>query len=162
MGASNHSTRILVVDRDSATSLAIRDVLQHHGFDCDVAVTYADALASTRHHLPALMIVDVQLEGGSGFDLARAVRSEHEQHEVPVIFVAPPVQDDLLDDARRAGGVYFLTKPLDPSVLVELVNTALWMPHLIRRHIDRVAHASIPKPPRLLTDKSWIRVKAFN
>jgi FixJ family two-component response regulator len=79
-----------------------------------------------------------------------------------VIFIAPPIEDDLLDAARRAGGVYFLTKPIDPSVLVELVNTALWMPHLIRRHVDRVAHSAIPKPPRLLTDKSWIRVKSFN
>ena len=36
--------------------------------------------------------------------------------------------------AQTAGGSYYLRKPFDPEVLLELVDKALWMPHLVHSH----------------------------
>jgi CheY-like chemotaxis protein len=37
---------------------------------------------------------------------------------------------DIIRRSHAAGGTYYLRKPFDPEVLVELVQKALWMPHL--------------------------------
>jgi DNA-binding response OmpR family regulator len=160
--ASNHSTQILVVDRDQKAGLSIRDALLGQGFQCHLEFNAAGALTNSRQQMPALMIVDAELDACSGFDFARTVNGEYPGQDIPVIFISEVRGIDLLTASRDAGGIYFLSKPIDPSVLLELVNTALWMPHLIRRHIDSVAHAAIPKPRRVTSDKGSIRVKSFN
>ena len=38
---------------------------------------------------------------------------------------------------REAGGTFYLRKPVDPDVLVELVDKALWMPHLLGHQTAR-------------------------
>jgi CheY-like chemotaxis protein len=158
---SNQWTPILVVDRDQQTGLTIRDTLLRHGFECYFASSAASGLTSAHQQVPALMIVDTELDVCTGFDFAQTIKDEYLQHDIPVIFVSRAANDELLEASRKAGGVYLLSKPIDPSVMVELVNTALWMPHLVRRHIDAVAHGAIPRPPRMLSEKGWIRVKTF-
>jgi DNA-binding response OmpR family regulator len=156
---NNQLVRILVVDRSQESGQRMRDTLLAEGFCCEYASNAASALTQARQHLPALMIVDTQLDACSGFDLVGVVRSEYSRHEIPAIFVSAESSSDQLDRSRKAGGIYFLSKPIDPAVLVELVDTALWMPHLVRRHIDAAAHQPVPKTPRVLGDKLSPRPK---
>jgi DNA-binding response OmpR family regulator len=160
--AGNQAVRILVVDRDLESGQQIRDALQSEGFRCEFLSSAAGALTNARQFLPDLMIVDTQLDACSGFDFVRTVQDEYPRHDIPVIFVSQSRAGDLLTESRNAGGIYFLSKPIDPSVLCELVDKALWMPHLIRRHIDASGHPTLPKAPRVLMEKGVTRVKSFN
>jgi CheY-like chemotaxis protein len=56
---------------------------------------------------------------------------------VPVIFLSAAQIPHIVRRAREAGGTYYLRKPVDPDVLIELVDKALWMPHLVTHQTSR-------------------------
>lgn len=155
--ASNRTVKILVLDRDERFTHQISSALIQEGFACDSCNDAAQGLTSARRELPSLMIVETELDACSGFDFVRTVQDEYLGQEIPVIFVSGARTAELVDSSRRAGGIYFLGKPIDPSVLLELVDKALWMPHLVRRHIDAVAHESGPRAPRVMTEALFSR-----
>lgn len=142
---------ILIVDCDGKSRHAIASRLQHAGMPCAEAASAAIGLEMARQEMPALLVVDTQLDGCTGFEFVEAINREYLGNDIPIIFIAANGQPDLIERCHAAGGTYVLSKPLDPTVLVELVDKALWMPHLVRRHIDNVAHPATPKP-RILTD----------
>ena len=84
---------------------------------------------------PDLIISDINLDGQSGLDLC-AKRSEQADalSDVPVMFLSGAQVPDIIRRSHAVGGTYYLRKPFDPDVLMELVDKALWMPHLVTRY----------------------------
>ncbi len=56
--------------------------------------------------------------------------------DVPLMFISSSQRPDIIRRTHEAGGAYYLRKPFDPEVLIELVNKALWMPHLVKTRIE--------------------------
>lgn len=148
----NRSVRILVVDADVEAGQRHCETLFNAGFAAEFSSSPERALQMARHRPPQLMIVDTDLNGTSGYEFVETFENEHVNHSVAVIFVSASGSVSSVDRARDAGGLYFLNKPIDQSVLLELVDKALWMPHLIRRHVDASAHPAGPRPPRVFSD----------
>lgn len=147
----NRSVQILVVDPDMRSGNQMREALTDEGYRCWTWTNANDAIELARQMTPSLMIIDTDLDDVDGFDLYRTIAHQHSQ-PIPVIFVSGQHGAEIIERSRAAGGIYFLGKPIDPSVLLELVDKALWMPHLIRRHIDATAHNPAVREPRLLAD----------
>ena len=147
----NRSIQILVVDSDVRSGNQLRQSLMEEGYSCWSANSAKDAIELARQMTPSLTIIDTDLQGVSGFDLYRTI-ADQQQQPIPVIFVSGQGGADIIERSRAAGGIYFLGKPIDSSVLLELVDKALWMPHLIKRHIDSTAHNPAIREPRLLSD----------
>jgi CheY-like chemotaxis protein len=55
--------------------------------------------------------------------------------DVPVMFLSGAQIPDIIRRSHAAGGTYYLRKPFDPHVLVELVDKAMWIPHLVGRRM---------------------------
>ena len=148
----NQSVHILVVDQDAMAGGHTRQTLIDEGYSCWFSADAAQGIELARQQIPSLMIVDTDLGRTSGFDFYRLVQAEYPRHDIPIIFVSEDRNSDLVSRCHQAGGIYFLGKPLDPSVLLELTSKALWMPHLIKRHIDTQAHNPIQKGPRMFSE----------
>lgn len=133
----NHQVNVLVVDPDTDFRGQIHEVLMEDGYACRAVGTAEAALRSASEKAPSLLICDVNLGNESGLALVSALR---EFVDCPVIFISDSRKSETMEHARRAGATYFLSKPFDPTVLMELVDKALWMPHLVRRHVDSAAH----------------------
>ena len=69
--------------------------------------------------------------------------------DVPVLYVSNSQAPDIIRRSHDAGGAYYLRKPFDPEVLIELVGKALWMPHLVQSRTSRYESASTPRPSGL-------------
>jgi DNA-binding NarL/FixJ family response regulator len=67
--------------------------------------------------------------------------------DVPVMFISASQLPDIVRRSHEAGGAYYLRKPLDPEVLVELIDKALWMPHLVQSRLSMHRASSQPVPP---------------
>ncbi|MCP4194030.1 MAG: response regulator [Planctomycetaceae bacterium] len=148
----NQSVHILVVDQDAQSGNQIRQTLIDEGYSSWFSTDGAQAIELARQQMPSLMIVDTDLGRTTGFDLCRSIQAEYPRHDIPVIFVSKDRNTELISRSKNAGGIYFLGKPLDPSVLLELASKALWMPHLIKCHIDTKTHNPSRKGPRMLSD----------
>ena len=128
---------ILIIDSDPLTLTGVAAVLDMSGYECHCARDPEAALKAVRREQLDLILCDVNLAGESGLDLCRDLRAEPGMAEVPVIFVSSLQTADIVRRTHDAGGAYYLRKPFDPDVLVDLVDKSLWMPHLVRNRIGR-------------------------
>lgn len=142
---------ILIIDDDAITLTGIAAVLNMSGYECHCARDREAALKGVRTLPLDLIICDVNLRGESGLALCRELRRELGMEEVPVMFMSSAQIPDIVRRSHEAGGAYYLRKPFDPEVLIELVGKALWMPHLVQTRIRHVQAAAqtVPAAPKM-------------
>lgn len=129
--ASSEPAVILIIDDDPTTLTGIVGVLNLTGYACHCARDRDAALAAVQGLAVDLIICDVNLAGESGLELSRELRRQPGMDDVPVMFMSSAQIPDIVRRSHEAGGAYYLRKPFDPEVLLELVAKALWMPHLV-------------------------------
>ena len=134
----NHEVHVLVVDPDHESRRVVHEAILADGYSCTAVASADEALSAAAIQMPSLLICDVNLGNESGIELFATMKQENP--DCPALFTSNSRRAETLQHARRAGGTYFLSKPIDPTVLMELVDKALWMPHLVRRHVDSAAH----------------------
>jgi DNA-binding response OmpR family regulator len=117
--------RILVVEDDSTSLGAIRQILQHHDYEVTTAASGEEATALLESSSFDLFVLDVVMSGMSGFDLCRQIRERPSSADVPVIFLT--AKDRLLDMAEGddAGSDLYLVKPVLAVKLLKMVGLFL-------------------------------------
>jgi DNA-binding NarL/FixJ family response regulator len=93
----------------------------------------------------------VSIAGDSGLELSRELRRLPGMQDVPVMFVSRTQLPDIVRRSHEAGAAYYLRKPLDPEVLIDLVGKALWLPHLVHSRLSMHEPAAQAVPPRKMT-----------
>jgi DNA-binding response OmpR family regulator len=105
---------ILVCEDDESLRELIRASLGA-GFRVHEAADYDTALALTDSNPPDLVLLDLVLEGRSGFDVLTALRGDPRTSETPVLVIS--ASNDVDAHALAAGADRFLAKPFDPDTL---------------------------------------------
>ncbi|MCH8184218.1 MAG: response regulator, partial [Proteobacteria bacterium] len=77
------------------------------------------------------------LAGHSGLELCEQLKRREALRDVPIMFLSGAQIPDIIRRSHAVGGVYYLRKPFDPEVLTDLVDKALWMPHLVGQRLVR-------------------------
>jgi response regulator RpfG family c-di-GMP phosphodiesterase len=108
----------LLVDDLDENLLALEALLQRDGLVCLKAHSGEEALEILLVHTVALALLDVQMPGMDGFQLAEFMRGSERARHIPIIFVTA----GSADNRRRfrgyeAGAVDFIQKPIEPDVL---------------------------------------------
>jgi CheY-like chemotaxis protein len=138
-------TVILVIDEDALTLMGMAATLDIEGYECHCAQDGEAAHKAARSLNLDLIICDVSVDGQRGLELCQALRREPGKEDVPIVFVSSGAIPDMVRRKQDLGATYYLRKPLDPDVLVEVVAKALWMPHLIRARAEQAGSHSLPR-----------------
>ena len=115
-------------------------VLARAEYACHCCGTPESAIEFARTTLPDFIICDINLAGQSGLKLCERIKEDPALENVPIMFLSGAQIPDIIRRSHAVGGTYYLRKPFDPDVLIELVDKGLWMPHLVRHHAT-VQHA---------------------
>jgi CheY-like chemotaxis protein len=116
---------ILIVD-DYPDALDVWDLyLQASGFDVLRAEDGNQALKTACEHVPDLVVMDLELPGLSGCQVASALRQREDTRHIPLIASTGHSLPAKLDEARRSGFDLILIKPCDPAELVEAIRKHL-------------------------------------
>lgn len=120
---------ILVVDDERAIADTVVYALRTEGFSPEWCGTISAARDRLGKGTPALMVLDVGLPDGNGFDFCRELRRQHPQ--LPVIFLT--ARNELIDRVvgLEIGGDDYLTKPFSPRELTARVKAVLRRPPII-------------------------------
>lgn len=92
-----------------------------------------DALHEADIHKPALVVMDVQLPGVTGLQIASALRRE--RPNTAIMFLSMHVDDDRLFAAIRVGAAAFLTKDVDPQKIVDACHAVLKGDNLLHQAV---------------------------
>jgi len=126
--SEENTARILIVDDLSENLLALNALIRQDDRTIYQASRGEDALNLLLEHEFALAILDVQMPGMNGFELAKLMRSTEKTRQIPIIFVsAAGRESNYAFTGYESGAVDFLYKPLDVdavrgkvSIFVEL------------------------------------------
>jgi CheY-like chemotaxis protein len=136
MNAAYQQTTLLLVDDEQSVLDELTKVLSAAGYECQGCTSPEAALDLVRAGVPDLIISDINLAGHSGLEMCERIREEMAIDDIPVMFLSGAQIPDIIRRSHAAGGTYYLRKPFDPEVLVELVHKALFMPHLVAAHAE--------------------------
>jgi len=116
-------SKLLIVDDLPENLLALEALIRAADRIVYRAGSADAALALLLEHEFALAIVDVQMPGMNGFELAELMRSTERTRHIPIIFVsAAGRESNYAFRGYESGAVDFLHKPLDPHAVVSKVN----------------------------------------
>ena len=137
---------ILAVDNDPHALSTAKSILNLHDFDV-FAVTSAESAVEIARQLEVdLIITDVRVNTLDGVELVSRIRALPDRSDVPAIFTSATQRSDIIRRVHQFGSAYHIKKPYKPNVLTELVDRALWMPHLVHEHLNQ-PHFSKPSKP---------------
>ena len=119
------SHTLLVVDDDATTTFWLRQCLEQQGYKVHCAANCAEGWKAVKLEAPSLIILDVGLPDGSGWEMCEQLSDAAETCSIPVIIASGTDDPTAVRTARRVGSRFFLRKPFDPEALLVLIQTAL-------------------------------------
>jgi two-component system, response regulator PdtaR len=114
--------KILVVDDDRLVLATVVHGLSQAGFEVIDADNGDDAILAARQHRPDLSLLDIRMDGKSGFDVAEYLR---DYLHLPFMFLSAFADDATVAQVQALGAVEYLVKPLDVGQIVPAVEAAL-------------------------------------
>jgi two-component system response regulator AtoC len=114
---------ILIVDDDKNVGRVLKDLLGRKGFDVDSVTSVFDAQPVIEEGDLDLIITDLKMPGLDGMDLLTECRAK--RPEIPVIMISAFGSVDAAVNAMKRGAYSFITKPVDETELLNVVNNAL-------------------------------------
>ncbi|BDY03377.1 diguanylate cyclase response regulator [Ferrimonas sp. YFM] len=118
--------KILIVDDRPENLLTLEGLLE--GFDAELvrATSGEQALAHTLDHDFALILLDVQMPGMDGFEVAELMRGNSKTKHIPIIFVTASYKaSEHVFKGYESGAVDYLLKPLNPMMFRSKVGVFL-------------------------------------
>ncbi|KVZ38657.1 EAL domain-containing protein [Burkholderia ubonensis] len=103
---------ILVIDDDAMTRLLVVETLEPDGFRVEEAAAPQEGIDAFLRHRPDLVLLDVEMPGGDGFDCCRRLRTLPEGRRVPIVMLTGNDDDASIANAFDAGATDFVSKPM--------------------------------------------------
>lgn len=114
--------RILLVEDDLSLIEGLKFSLSKHDFDVTVARTVKEAKSYLVQNEYNLVILDLMLPDGSGFDICKTIR---QSSEVPIIFLTASDEEVNIVMGLDIGGDDYITKPFKLNELISRINATL-------------------------------------
>ncbi|HCS44539.1 MAG TPA: hybrid sensor histidine kinase/response regulator [Pseudomonas sp.] len=120
---SNIQAKLLIVDDLPENLLALEALIKREDRIVYKALSADEALSLLLQHEFAMAILDVQMPGMNGFELAELMRGTEKTRNIPIVFVSAAGRElNYAFKGYESGAVDFLYKPLDIHAVKSKVN----------------------------------------
>lgn len=115
--------RALVVDDSPDVTEMLAMLLRYSGYDVVTVFSASDALETADAEQFDVVVSDIGMPGMNGYELAEKLRATDNYNAVPMIAVTGFAMYDDRDRALEAGFDAFMTKPINPMDLIDLIRS---------------------------------------
>jgi len=119
------SKRILLVEDHEDARRIIRDLLTANGYTLLEASTGEEGLVLAERDKPDLILMDIQLPGLDGYEVARRIKANAALHHIPIIAVTSYALSGEDQRAAAAGCDGYVAKPFSPRLLMAKIRELL-------------------------------------
>ena len=123
MRRTSRRRSVLIVDNDEFLVDVVRRRLESSGYDCIIATTGGMGIALFEHRRPDLVITDLNMPMGNGFELVETIRR---QSSVPIMIMTG-YRLDYDDELQECPGISIFEKPFDGNELVDRIDSAIML-----------------------------------
>jgi signal transduction histidine kinase len=115
---------ILIVDDKPENLFSLKTLLEINRYETDTAASGEEALKKILKNNYSLIILDVQMPGMDGYEVAETITGYSKSKDIPIIFLsAVHIDKRFITKGFASGGVDYVTKPFDPDLLLLKVKT---------------------------------------
>ncbi len=130
---------VLIVD-DSATNIQIAAACLKKHYRLKVATSGEQCLLLAQESpQPDLILLDIEMPGMDGYETCKALKNNHNTANIPVIFITGKQGDGDEEKGLTIGAVDYITKPIQPAIVVARVNTHI----LIKQQRDALTQMAL-------------------
>ncbi len=127
MYEKEQKSRILVVEDEQAIQQVLCFFLKHHDFEAMAVSNGQEAIRVIPDFKPHLIILDLIMQPGSGWDVLQWLRQQCLIPRIPVLVISALVHLSEQMHGFEEGAIEYLTKPTQPSIIMERVRVLLSM-----------------------------------
>jgi len=135
--------KLLLADDSPTIQKVVKIIFSDELYDLAIVDNGNEALDRAREAVPAVMMIDAQMPGKSGYDLCRDVRNDPLLSAVPILLLTGVFEPFDEAKARESGADDFIAKPFESEILIDKVN------RLITLNASRSPALSGAAPPPL-------------
>jgi CheY-like chemotaxis protein len=118
--------KILVADDDRVLSQLVCAVVRQAGHTPIAAFDAMQALMfAIRPPMPALIILDINMPGGTGLEALKKLKLSARTAPIPVVVLTGSEEADMPDQVKALGATEFVAKPIDPDALTAVIHRVL-------------------------------------
>ena len=117
-----HSLKVLVVDDNETNRIVIKGFLE--SINCVVMEAEDGEIAIDKTHSfqPSLILMDLQMPKKNGIEATKYIRANFPELDLPIVALTAAVMAGDRENCMKAGMNGFLTKPIEPDVLIETLS----------------------------------------
>nr|CRH05024.1 putative response regulator receiver protein [Candidatus Magnetococcus massalia] len=116
--------KILIVDDVAGNAKAVGQIL-HRRYDILLALNGEEAIRLAHHETIDLVLLDIIMPGMDGYEVCRQLKVSENLRDIPILFTTADTSPAAMIKGIEAGAYYYLTKPLDPKLLLAVIHSAL-------------------------------------
>ena len=128
--------KIFVIDDDASVRRSLPLLLKASDYDVETFSSSEEFLNREKFDGTGCIILDINLEGKSGFDLQEELTKK--QYSLPIVFITGKGGVHESVRALKKGAIDFLQKPFDDEELLDAVEEALTKSHEIKKEFDQI------------------------
>jgi len=136
---------VLIVDDAPDTVRMLNDVLETSGMRVLVALEGAQALSITEYIVPDIILLDAMMPNLNGFETCRRLKQNPILVDVPIIFMTGLSDTEHVVMGLNAGGVDYITKPIDVEALLARMRV-----HLANARVVQSTHQALDRAGQYL------------
>ncbi len=114
--------KILVCDDDPVILRLLQVNLELEDYDVVSAHNGSEAVEVAAAELPDLVILDIMMPIMDGYEACERIKANEATSRIPVIFLSAKAQQTDIDRGTASGVTEYLTKPFDPTELLEIIE----------------------------------------
>ncbi|MBC8257874.1 MAG: response regulator [SAR324 cluster bacterium] len=117
--------KILVVEDDPIIIISLEFLMEQNGYQVLTAINGEDALELAKRQLPDLILLDVMLPGGSGYEICHKLRALKKMTKTKIVLLTARGRGVDVQKGLDAGADTYITKPFSTVDLVKTVKDLL-------------------------------------
>ena len=117
--------KVLIVDDEIDNCRMLALGLQMFGFQSEIAVSGAQALAKTQASLPDAIVLDLMMPDTDGFEVTRYLRANPDTAKVPIFIVSATADTNAEEYCLQVGATAFMRKPVSVRELANVIKKSL-------------------------------------
>jgi diguanylate cyclase (GGDEF)-like protein len=115
--------RVLIVEDSPALAAFYAAHLGDAGFTCQFVTDPLNTLKALADNPPDLILLDMNMPGASGQEIAKVIRQQDAYLSIPIVFLSAETDMNRQREAMSLGGDEFLQKPIEPAHLISAVKS---------------------------------------
>jgi signal transduction histidine kinase/DNA-binding response OmpR family regulator len=148
------ATALIIEDNEEVRDFLVQKLQPH--FQLSTAADGATGLRLASDTIPDVIVCDVGLPELNGLEVAAALKSDWRTSHIPLVLLTAQVAPEQQVAGVQAGADLYLTKPFNPTFLLESIRTLLRNRDQQREHFRRQLSGAVPTATPLRVDQKFL------